>query len=86
MISPKKVIYIVRFVLLGILAQFLVHAIIEIVYIKLLLTQYTVFGFGFEFSTWFTIHTVFAVTLLVLGVGVGFLQGVYWWKRIYVSR
>ena len=83
MTSPKKIVYIILFALLGILAQFLVHSIIEIVYIKLLLTNYGVFGLGFEFATWFTIHAVFAVFLLVFGIIVGFLQGVYWWKKIY---
>ena len=83
MISPKQVVYIFLFVLLGVLAQFLIHAVFEIVYIKLLLANYGVFGLGLEFTTWFTIHTVFAAAFLVFGVLVGFWQGVYWWKRIY---
>ena len=75
MTSPKKMVYIVLFVLLGVLVQFLVHAIIEITYIKLLLTNYAVFGLGFEFATWFTVHTVFSVSLFILGTAVGFWQG-----------
>jgi len=50
----KKILYIFLFILFGLLAQFLLHAVIEIAYIKLLLTNYEVFGFGLLFSTWFT--------------------------------
>ena len=83
MTSPKKIFYVFSFTILGILTQFFLHAIIEILYIKLLLTNYGVFGLGFEFATWFTIHAVFAVILFVVGIAVGFWQGMYWWKRIY---
>ena len=83
MTSPKKIFYIFSFAVLGILTQFFLHAVIEIFYIKLLLTNYGVFGLGLEFATWFTIHSIFTVILLVVGVSIGYLQGTYWWKQIY---
>lgn len=79
----KKVLYITLFTFLGFLVQLLVHAVIEMVYIKLLLTRYDTFGLGLPFSTWFLVHNVFTLVLLALGVVVGFWQGIYWWKRLY---
>lgn len=82
----KKVIYVFLFTLFGVLLQFFIHAVVEITYINLLLTNFEVFGLGLSFATWFTIHNVFAVVLLVSGLFLGFKQGLYWWKRIYVKE
>jgi len=79
----KKIVYITLFTIFGITLQFLAHALVEIVYIKLLLTQYDIFGLDLPFSTWFTIHTVFTVIFFIVGVVAGFSQGKYWWKRLY---
>lgn len=79
----KKWFYITSFIFLGILVQFLVHAVIEIIYTGLLLKKYEIFGFGLSFDTWFEIHAIFAVALFIAGIIIGFRQGVYWWKRIY---
>lgn len=79
----KKVIYVFLFTLLGVLLQFFIHAVVEIGYINLLLTNYEVFGLGLSFATWFTIHNIFAIILLFLGILFGFKQGLYWWKKIY---
>lgn len=81
--NGKKILYIALFTLLGVLVQFFIHAVVEIVYIKLLLSHYEPFGLGFEFATWFTIHTIYTGVLLLLGIGVGFWQGLYWWPRLY---
>ena len=86
MTELKKIFYIALFTFLGFIAQFLLHALIEIGYIKLLLTRYDIFGFGLEFSTWFVIHNVLTVILLTLGLAIGFLQGKYWWKRLYEQK
>ncbi len=78
-----KILYITSFTFLGILVQFLMHAIIEIVYIDLLLKNYHLFGLGLKFKTWFTIHDIFGILLLILGIMLGVQQGFYWWKKIY---
>lgn len=82
----KKIVYISSFTLLGVLLQFLVHAVVEIFYINLLLTNFEVFGLGLSFATWFTIHNIFAVILLFLGILLGLKQGLYWWRRIYEDK
>jgi len=82
----KKTIYITAFVLLGFIAQFLAHAVVEILYIKLLLADFQTFGLGFSFDTWFLIHKIYGVLLLIAGLLLGFQQGFYWWKRIYGTQ
>ena len=81
--NVKKNIYIALFVLLGILVQFFIHSVVEILYINLLINNFAIFGLGFPWSAWFVIHIIWGIVLLVLGVVLGFWQGVYWWKRIY---
>ncbi|MCH7529709.1 hypothetical protein IIB50_01170 [Patescibacteria group bacterium] len=82
-LTGKKWFYISAFIFLGILVQFLVHAVIEIIYTALLIKKYEIFGFGLSFDIWFDIHAIFSVALFTVGIIIGFRQGVYWWKRIY---
>jgi hypothetical protein len=82
----KKTIYIILFTFLGILLQFLVHAGIEIWYIGLLTGNFSRYGFGLSWSQWFIIHHIATVILFLLGTLFGFLQGKYWWQRIYEKR
>jgi len=79
----KRALYIGLFVLLGLLVQFLLHAVVEIFYIKLLLSDFETYGLGLSFNTWFAIHHILTVALLIMGVAVGYQQGRYWWKRLY---
>ena len=79
----KRLIYIIAFVLLGILFQFLVHAIVETWYISLLIGDFSKYSFGFSWSQWFLIHHIGTVLLLIGGIAFGFWQGKFWWQRIY---
>jgi len=86
----KKSIYIGLFILLGILVQFFIHIVVEILYINLLINNFALFGLGLSWNAWFVIHIIWGIVLLVLGIStikrnaVAFnWQGVYWWKRIY---
>ncbi|MBW6440844.1 hypothetical protein K0B03_02310 [Patescibacteria group bacterium] len=82
----KKEIYIFLFIILGILLSFLLHALIEISYINLLWTNYERYGMNLKFSQLYTIHTI--GTIIILGVGIifGFIQGKFWWKKIYIEK
>lgn len=82
----KKFIYIAAFTALGILLQFLIHAAIEIFYIRFLTADFDRYGFGLTWPQWFTIHTIFSIVLLIAGIGFGLWQGVYWWRQIYVLK
>ena len=82
----KKIFYILAFTFLGILLQFLLHAIIEGAYIGLLTSDFAKYGLGLSWDDWYLIHFVFTIILFIGGVVLGFWQGKYWWKRIYEDK
>ncbi|MBI2096739.1 MAG: hypothetical protein HYT40_01105 [Candidatus Sungbacteria bacterium] len=79
----KKPIYLAAFTVLGALLSFLVHAAVEIFYIRLLLENFAVYGFGLAWSQWVAIHHVGSVVLLIGGIIFGYEQGRFWWPRLY---
>lgn len=81
----KKKIYIVAFILLGLLLQFLAHAAVEIWYIGLLVSDFPKYGLGFSWDFWLWVHHIGTVVLLAAGSFFGFWQGKYWWRRIYAD-
>lgn len=82
----KRTFYIICFTLLGILVQFLVHAIAELGMIALLLKNFNVYGLGLSWRQWFAIHEALSVVLLVLGAWWGYTAGVKFWNIIYVEK
>ena len=82
----KRNIYIGLFTFLGILVQFLIHAVVEILYIGLLLKDFSRYGLGLSWEKWLMIHQVGAIILFFGGAYLGFRQGKYWWNRIYGMR
>lgn len=82
----KKSAYITLFVVLGVLVNFLIHAVVELAVIELLTRDFARFGLGLSWQSWFTIHTVFAVVLLAGCALAGLQQGYYWWNRRYGSE
>ncbi len=81
--SAKKIFYVAAFGFLGLLAQFLVHAVVEIPIIALLVKDFGRYGLGLSWDAWFAIHTVSSTILLGAGVLIGLWQGMYFSKRIY---
>lgn len=79
----KKIFYISLFALLGVLAQFIAHGLLEIWYIGLLLEDFSRYGFGFSWDAWVMIHNVGTVLLFATGVGAGFRRGKFLWKKMY---
>ena len=82
----KKTIYIILFTFLGILVQFVIHALIEVWYINLLIRDFPKYSLGFTWYQWFTIHHVGSIILFVAGALIGFWQGRFWWRRIYEKK
>lgn len=78
-----KHIYIVSFVILGILMQFLFHAGIEIWYIDLLVNNFETYGLGLTWAQWLFIHDIATIVLFIAGGVLGYAQGQHWWKQIY---
>lgn len=82
----KKYLYITLSVILWALLATIAHAGIEIWYIALLLGNFSVYGFGLSWETWFAIHNIFSVILFILGVYAGVRFGTHWWDVIYVKK
>ena len=72
----KRVFYIFSFTLLGVLVQFMAHALLEIWY----LNRHT------PFDGWYMFHSIASVVLFVLGAGLGFWAGVHFWRVIYIEK
>ena len=77
----KKSIYIISFIVLGILLQFILHALIEVIALNLLLDSSDVF-----WDKWYLLHGIFTVLLLVGGIVFGYFQGKKWWQILYVDK
>ena len=79
----KKYIYIILFVFLGILLQFLVHSGVEMLYIHLLQSNFETWSFGLSWADWWRVHNIATVILLLLGIAAGFWAGKHFWEKIY---
>ncbi|OGZ60670.1 MAG: hypothetical protein A2919_02110 [Candidatus Spechtbacteria bacterium RIFCSPLOWO2_01_FULL_43_12] len=82
----KKKIYIGLFAFLGFLSQFIVHGAVEWFYIRLLMSDFEKWSFGWDWNTWLRIHHISSLVLVLAGVWFGYTQGKYWWNRIYVLK
>jgi hypothetical protein len=79
----KKVAYISLFTLLGVLVSFLIHGVLEISVVHFLTTEFSTYNLGLSWSQWFAVHRWGSWLLLIIGIGVGLWQGVYWWEVLY---
>ena len=82
----KRAFYIFCFTILGLLLQFLVHALVETGVISLLLKDFDRYGLGLSWSRWFLIHHVLTGVLIFLGAWWGAASGVKYWNIIYVEK
>lgn len=82
----KKFAYYASFIIAGLGFGFLVHALLELEYLKLLLTDFNKFGFGWSWSTWENIHT-YGTLGLTLGFGwLGYMGGKKYWRILYIEQ
>jgi hypothetical protein len=82
----RKFFYIFAFAVVGALAQFIVHGLLEVWYINKLLSDFNTYSLGFSWAQWFVFHRVLSLVLLAAGIALGFWQGRYWWQRVYSAR
>ena len=79
----KKAIYIIFSTLLGILLSFILHAGIEVLYIRYSekVNWNSVFGKGLcALPVWLQIG------LFIFGAVFGFLLGLFWWRLVYIEK
>jgi len=79
----KKAIYRILVVMLGIILQFIIHAVVESWYIGLLVRDFDKYGLGLTMDTWFIIHHVATVILFAAGILFGLWLGKKWWHIVY---
>lgn len=82
----KRAVYILLFVVLGVIVSFLAHAAIELSLVKLLVSDFETYSLGLSWSTWFVLHYIMAGVLFLIGAGVGLWQGIYWWGVLYEGK
>lgn len=82
----KRAVYIGLFTLLGVLVSFLVHAVLEISIIYLLVADFATYNLGLSWSQWLVVHQWSSWLLLIIGIGIGLWQGVYWWEVLYYGE
>ena len=80
----KKTIYIISWVVLGLILSFILHAGIEMLYIKYVnpadLKWVTVFGGSCFLPVWLI------YLLPILGIIFGLWAGIFFWKMVYTRR
>ena len=81
-----KIVYVALFTFLGILLQLVIHAVVEMWYINLLVSDFSKYGLGLSWGQWFTIHHIGTAILFIAGALLGFRQGKFWWRKIYEKR
>lgn len=82
----KRKIYYLTFTLLGAMFGFLIHAIVEVWYIKRLLSDYETYGLGLTWENWELIHQIGIGALIIGFSAIGYRQGVKWWRILYVQK
>jgi uncharacterized membrane protein YgaE (UPF0421/DUF939 family) len=78
----KKAIYLLASTILGLLLSFLVHALIEINYLKVAADQ----NIAVAFSNGCALPSWLNISLWVLGALGGLFLGRFWWRKIYIEK
>ena len=82
----KRKVYVVLFTLLGLQFGFFAHMLLEVWWIKLLLADYGKYGFGLTWKDWEMVHMYGVPFLMILFGALGYLEGVKFWKILYVDQ
>jgi hypothetical protein len=78
----KKAIYLSASTILGVLLSFIVHAFIEIRYLRWAESH----GRSVIFYGGCALPPALRIALLLLGIVGGFLLGRFWWRKVYIER
>ncbi len=75
----KKVVYVLLAVFLGILLSFIIHGLIEMLYLKIAADR----GIAVTWTFSCALPAFLQIGLVLAGIIGGFFLGLYWWKKIY---
>jgi len=78
----KQAVYLIAATILGLILSFIVHAFIEISYLRWAENQ----SLTVPFYNGCALIPLLQIALLVFGVIGGFFLGRLWWRKIYIER
>ena len=78
----KQAVYLIAATVLGLILSFIVHAFIEISYLRWV----DIRGLIVPFYNGCALTPLLQIALLVFGVIGGFFLGRFWWRKIYIER
>ena len=84
--NSKKYFYILLFILLGWMVMFLLYALIEYLFIILLISDFDRNSLGLSWEAWWLLQKMIAIVFSLAGISIGYLRGRYWWQYIYVDH
>jgi hypothetical protein len=81
----KKTIYILLTVVLGLILSFILHAVIEVCYIKHLLGR-GILPEPSSLTHQCYLPSALQIILLLAGLLGGYFLGRFWWRKVYIER
>lgn len=78
----KGVIYLISFIILGLLLSLNLHALIEINYLSWISSQ----GRVAHFYGSCALHPLIQICIWLLGIGGGYFAGIFCWKKVYIIK
>lgn len=81
-----RAVYISGFIALGVMLQAILHAVVEKMYIDLLIADFDAYSLGMSWTMWFMIHHALSTVLFASGIAFGYWQGKKWWRIMYVEK
>ena len=81
--NVKKAIYIFFCAILGLILSFIAHAVLEMMIINLLVSDFQTYGLGLSWETWFIIHAALTPILVLAGIAFGVWLGFCWYRIVY---
>ncbi len=79
----KGVLYVACATLLGVLVTTIIHGVVELGVIALLVSDFDTYGLGFSWETWYLLHHILSLLLMVIGIIGGYVAGVLSYRYIY---
>jgi len=80
--NPKKIVYIILTMILGLILSFIFHALIEIIYINFSLSRGILPKPSFLTSKCY-LPSFLQIFLVLAGLLGGYFLGQFWWKKVY---
>jgi hypothetical protein len=83
----KKIFYIGLTIFLGLLLSFILHALVEVLYLNYAFANnLSIQGTYFLGVGWCALPVWTQYTFPVLGIGGGYFLGLYWWDLVYIKK